>query len=193
MLVWDNLQNPRDVVVDPFGMDIIILIEFTGINIVLDILESVPLLDGFMYWCDWGTSKIEKAYMDGSNRISFIKGNLKWPNGLAIDYHNGRIFWTDAGTKAIESAKLDGSKREVFIGMYDLSAFSFLCTCLYMMICSVLAGTGLTHPFSLALFEDDVYWTDSKEKAIYKANKSSAQPVKLKWVTLFLQVDSVPL
>lgn len=70
-----------------------------------------------MYWSDWGDNpKIERAGMDGSSRITLIKDNLTWPNGLAIDHDAGKIYWADGGTKSIEFSNLDGSNRKVLIG-----------------------------------------------------------------------------
>lgn len=91
VLIWENLDRPRDIVVEPMG--------------------------GYMYWTDWGASpKIERAGMDASSRQVIISSNLTWPNGLAIDYGSQRLYWADAGMKTIEFAGLDGSRRKVLIG-----------------------------------------------------------------------------
>uniref|UniRef100_A0AAY4CGV2 EGF-like domain-containing protein n=1 Tax=Denticeps clupeoides TaxID=299321 RepID=A0AAY4CGV2_9TELE len=90
VLIWENLDRPRDIVVDPIG--------------------------GFMYWTDWGANpKIERAGMDASSRMVIISSNLTWPNGLAIDYHTERLYWADAGMKTIEYSNFDGSGRQVLI------------------------------------------------------------------------------
>ena len=91
LLIWDGLDRPRDIVVDPVG--------------------------GFMYWTDWGqTPKIERAGMDGTQRSVIVMSNLTWPNGLAIDHEGERLYWADGGTKAIEYATLDGKNRTILIG-----------------------------------------------------------------------------
>lgn len=70
-----------------------------------------------MYWSDWGEKpKIERAGMDGSDRIVLIRNNLTWPNGLAIDHTAGKLYWADGGTKSIEFTNLDGSNRKMLIG-----------------------------------------------------------------------------
>ena len=67
-----------------------------------------------MYWTDWGKKpKIEKAGMDGRDRVVLLRKNLTWPNGLAIDYEKNRLYWTDAGSKVIESSTLEGHDRKV--------------------------------------------------------------------------------
>jgi len=38
-----------------------------------------------MYWTDWGTQpKIERASLDGSDRIVVVSENILWPNGLTL-------------------------------------------------------------------------------------------------------------
>ncbi|CAG0879904.1 unnamed protein product [Darwinula stevensoni] len=83
--------------------------------------------------------------------------------GLDWDSNTGFIFWTDIQRHSISRALRNGTEQKDII--------------------TSNLRSGLTHPFSLALFENDVYWTDLKEKAIYKASKSSAQPIKLKTET----------
>ena len=54
----------------------------------------------YMYWTDWGVdARIERADMDGKNRVQIIKNNLGWPNGLTIDRPSHRIIWADARTE----------------------------------------------------------------------------------------------
>ena len=56
-----------------------------------------------MYWTDWGAHpKIERANMDGTERIQLIGTDLGWPNGMVVDTLSGRLFWGDAKTDKIE-------------------------------------------------------------------------------------------
>lgn len=65
-----------------------------------------------MYWSDWGDkTKIEKAGMDGSNRKVLIGKDLKWPNGLAIDFQRKKLYWVDGGTHKIEYCDFNGKGR----------------------------------------------------------------------------------
>lgn len=74
-------------------------------------------LGGYMYWSDWGDKpRIERAHMDGTNRIQIATDNLTYPNGLAIDHSAGKIYWTDGGSKSIVFANFDGSNRKVLLG-----------------------------------------------------------------------------
>ena len=68
-----------------------------------------------MYWTDWSESqqfksKIERSYMDGSNR-KVILGDLGLPNGLAFDFVQERLYWADAFKDRIERAELNGNDR----------------------------------------------------------------------------------
>ena len=83
-----------------------------------------------MYWAVWSTvlqvdvsgeeygGKIEKAYMDGTNREVFLYSHLQWPNGLTIDYYEKKLYWCDSYLHRIERISLDGSSREVCYRLY---------------------------------------------------------------------------
>lgn len=55
--------------------------------------------------------KIERAYMDGSQREMIISKGVTWPNGLAIDYPSRKLYWADAKQHAIECSNFDGTDR----------------------------------------------------------------------------------
>lgn len=56
-----------------------------------------------MFWTDWGeVPKIERANMDGTERMVMVNTSLGWPNGLALDYKEHKIYWGDAKTDRIE-------------------------------------------------------------------------------------------
>lgn len=78
LLVWQSLDQPRDIVLYPSS--------------------------ALMFWSQWDKSntKIERAGMDGSQRIVLHSTNLTYPHGLAIDFNEKRLYWSDAGTQRIE-------------------------------------------------------------------------------------------
>lgn len=56
-----------------------------------------------MYWTDWGQQpKIERANLDGTDRLVLVDTYLGWPNGLALDYSTGKLYWGDAKMDKIE-------------------------------------------------------------------------------------------
>ncbi|XP_075234347.1 putative vitellogenin receptor yl isoform X2 [Lycorma delicatula] len=104
--------------------------------------------EGLMYWSDWGDHPvIGRSGMDGSEVIDFVNDSLHWPNGIAIDYSNDRLYWVDAKLASIESIKLDATDRRKVL------------------------QEEIKHPFSIAVFEDSLYWSDWDGKVIETCNK----------------------
>ena len=99
-----------------------------------------------MYWSDWGTpAKIERASMDGANRRVLHNTDLHWPNAMTIDYHSQILYWIDAGTDRMEKSHVDGSNRQL------------------------LSTRHIYHPFSIAFFNGNLFWSDWHVKAILSA------------------------
>lgn len=46
-----------------------------------------------------------------------MRKNLKWPNGITIDFSNSRLYWVDGYSlyNHIESCDLNGRKRKVVV------------------------------------------------------------------------------
>ncbi|XP_060653408.1 LOW QUALITY PROTEIN: low-density lipoprotein receptor-related protein 6 [Drosophila nasuta] len=91
-----------------------------------------------LIWTDWGEyPKIERASMDGDplTRMTLVKDNVFWPNGLAVDLESELIYWTDGKFRFIDVMKLDGSNRRTIVN-------------------------NLKYPFSLTYFNNRLYWTD---------------------------------
>lgn len=104
--------------------------------------------NGIMYWSEWGSnSHILMAGMDGKNSSTLITENLEWPNSLSIDYANNRLYWIDSKLKVIESIRLDGTDRRIVLREIAKK------------------------PFSLAVFEDKLYWSDWLSNTIQSCNK----------------------
>ncbi|KTG33419.1 hypothetical protein cypCar_00008937 [Cyprinus carpio] len=79
-------------------------------------VDRASSLGRFLFWTDWGhIAKIERAYLDGTDRKVLINTDLGWPNGLTLDYDTRRIFWVDAHLDRIESSDLNGKLRQILI------------------------------------------------------------------------------
>ncbi|MCJ8746583.1 hypothetical protein PDJAM_G00143440 [Pangasius djambal] len=116
----------------------------------VDELRSLALLPqkGLMFWSETGDeAQIERAGMDGSNRRVLVRRSLRWPVGLAVDLLQNRLYWTDEKLRCIGSATLDGDDVKILQLMETLS------------------------PFSLSVFGDFVYWSDTRRGTIQKAQK----------------------
>ncbi|XP_038072278.1 uncharacterized protein LOC119740886 isoform X2 [Patiria miniata] len=100
--------------------------------------------NGHIYWTDWGsTGKIERADLNGNNRIEIINNDLRWPNGIAKD--GNYLYWCDAYLDKIERSDLSGNNRTLVV---DLSR------------------SGLIHPFDVAVYNNSVYWTDWHDHSV---------------------------
>ena len=99
---------------------------------------------------DWGqTPRILIMALDGSNKRDLVTENIVWPNGLAVDQITDRVYWADSKQDVIESVDLDGGDRRTILTSHP------------------------KHPFSLAVFEDSLYWSDWETQEIVSCNKAS--------------------
>lgn len=90
VLVWEEIDQPRAVTLDPRR--------------------------GYLFWSDWGEEpKIERAGMDGTERTVIINDHIEWPNGLTVDYDTSLLFWTDAKLRYIHHCLIDGSNRTILL------------------------------------------------------------------------------
>lgn len=74
--------------------------------------------------------------MDGQNRTVLHNTNLRWPNGITIDYSRQVLYWADASEDVLESSNVDGSNR------------------------MTLTASGLSHTFGVTFVNDVLFFTD---------------------------------
>ena len=87
--------------------------------------------------------------MDGSNHTVLHNTNLWWPNALTIDYTNQQLYWLDAAMDKIETSSVDGSNR------------------------LLLTTVHVYHPFSVAFYNNQLFWSDWELKAVLAAPLSN--------------------
>ena len=103
-----------------------------------------------MFWTDWGSDpKIERADMDGENKITVASNGLTQPFGITVDYDSLKIYWCDSGNNIIEYASLDGGGRTVLVQDVD----------------------GLLGVFSLTVSGSLLFWTDMETNSVYVTHK----------------------
>ena len=106
-----------------------------------------------MYWSDLiegGSSKIERASMDGTNR-QFLFGFLIQPNGLTVDIVEQKLYWCDTTQNTIVYASLTST------GISDVN--------------TLVLNTPLSQPLSLAVSGTSIYWTESGTDSIQTTHK----------------------
>lgn len=114
---------------------------------------------GLIFWTDSGSiPKIERAWMDGSKRRILVSDAISQPHGITIDYAmDHTIYWVDAKLNKIEMMKEDGSHRKL-----------------------VGSGDQFKHPYSLDVFESDLYWVTRDSGEVYRMDKfGRGVPVRL--------------
>ncbi|XP_071769720.2 low-density lipoprotein receptor [Centroberyx gerrardi] len=111
---------------------------------------AVDPVNNFMYWTDWGNeAKIEKSGLNGADRIALVTDNIVWPNGITLDMVNQRLYWVDSKMHTLSSIDVNGGTRHTLIFSED----------------------KLSHPLSLTVFEEKVYWTDVANSVVMSANR----------------------
>ncbi|XP_059395614.1 low-density lipoprotein receptor-related protein 2 isoform X3 [Carassius carassius] len=130
---------------------------------------------GIMFWSEiGGQAQIERSGMDGSDRKVVVSRGLERPVSVTVDTLTDRLYWTDEKLRCIGSATLDGEH----IKLLQLSEMPSL--------------------FSVAVFNDMVYWSDTHRRSVQGANKLTGknrkvllkrpgQPFDLKVVHALLQ------
>ncbi|KAJ8374708.1 hypothetical protein SKAU_G00052880 [Synaphobranchus kaupii] len=108
-----------------------------------------PLL-GFLFWADSGSSsRIERASMDGKDRMALVTSAIHSPVAISLDMPRGLLYWVDSGLRTISRVGLDGQHRKI-----------------------VVESNGyLDRPFGLAVFEGRVFWSDKDTHSLCSADK----------------------
>ncbi|CAL8117209.1 unnamed protein product [Orchesella dallaii] len=108
---------------------------------------------GWMYYALWRTQNptIEKAALDGGKRQLFV-GRVGRANGLTIDLEESFLYWTDIDQMIIERCSLDDPLRTRQIIQPARNGFK---------------------PFSLAQYQEYIYWSDMSSQTIQRAHKQS--------------------
>ncbi|RWS19225.1 low-density lipoprotein receptor-related protein 4-like protein, partial [Leptotrombidium deliense] len=105
--------------------------------------------NGVMFWTKWGKEPgIYTSSMDGSNLSALVKTEIVWPNCLTLHPVMERLYWSDAKLKRIEYYEFLNKHRHV-----------------------LLEFENVFHPYSMTLFEEKLFWTDSIAQTLVAANK----------------------
>ncbi|KAM4629850.1 low-density lipoprotein receptor-like [Polymixia lowei] len=108
-----------------------------------------PLL-GLVFWAESGSSpKIERARLDGKDRMTLVTSAIRNPVAISLDMPRQLLYWADQEKRTISRVSLEGRHRK-----------------------TVVESNGyLDRPVGLAVFEGRVFWSDELTSSICSANK----------------------
>uniref|UniRef100_A0A3Q2VAE9 Low-density lipoprotein receptor-like n=1 Tax=Haplochromis burtoni TaxID=8153 RepID=A0A3Q2VAE9_HAPBU len=98
---------------------------------------------------------IEKSGLNGADRTTLVKDNIVWPNGITLDMVNQRLYWVDSKLHSLSSIDVNGGARHSLI----------------------INEEKLSHPLSLTVFEEKVFWTDMNNAAVFSANRLTGSDI----------------
>lgn len=87
------------------------------LNSCTNFSNGLPSYFRHVFWTIWVSQHnqvsglIERANMDGSERIAIISNNLLGPMSITVDHVLNMIYWVDAKLNTLESADFQGLKR----------------------------------------------------------------------------------
>lgn len=101
-----------------------------------------------LFWTDSGKHCIERANMDGTNRMVLTDVNALRVHALTIDYTLRTLYWADAYLDYIGSMSYDGENRRQIVGRPHIA-----------------------QPFAITVFNNHLFFTDWIRHAVVKVDK----------------------
>ncbi|XP_023282321.1 low-density lipoprotein receptor-related protein 8-like [Seriola lalandi dorsalis] len=119
---------------------------------------AVDPLQGLLFWAQCGSfPKIERASLDGRDRITLVTSLIRHPVALSLDVPRQLLYWVDQGMRSISRVNLEGRERK-----------------------TVVESNGyLDRPLGLAVFEGFVYWSEEVTRSICRANKHNGRQLQV--------------
>uniref|UniRef100_A0A8C5HL45 Epidermal growth factor n=1 Tax=Gouania willdenowi TaxID=441366 RepID=A0A8C5HL45_GOUWI len=109
-----------------------------------------------LFWTDVGSQPaVERANLEGTDRVVIANTNLVSPTGLTIDFTEDQVFWCDQRKGLIESAALDGSDRRV------------------------ISENQVGRPFDLTVFEDSLWISDWERQQLRSVHKRTGRKLQV--------------
>lgn len=140
-ILSDNMQRPASLALDP--------------------------ITGYLFFTDLGNTgpgnnpRIERAYMDGSNRFDLKLKKILNPVGLTVDPVNQRLFWVDSHLDHLETVDYFGMNRQTVVSH----------------------RRNIPAPTSVSVFENLAFFTDITKQAVIRVNMydrlSGSAPITL--------------
>ena len=79
---------------------------------------AVDPVTGFIFWSDLGAmTRIERAGLDGDNRLVIVSDFIMRPEGLCVDTVQLNIYWLDIRLSSLSRCQYDGTNRKTLISL----------------------------------------------------------------------------
>lgn len=124
---------------------------------------------GYLFYTDWKPERpaIVRTNLDGTDvRVLIKKPQVKWPNGITIDFSTNRVYWIDGYKQYIGSCDVNGANFREMIKIDDRIDISFY----------------------IAVYKEAIYWDDSKNNILYKAEKNAEDNFNITSVSSNLKI-----
>lgn len=103
----------------------------------------------YLYWIDQGQfSKLERAFLNGSNRTVLVRTEIVTPTDLYVDSKTGDVYWSDNTKDRIEKCDWDGKNRVV------------------------IKSSNIPNPKSIFVIDNILYYADSRLRGVFSFNMS---------------------
>ncbi|XP_076116037.1 low-density lipoprotein receptor-related protein 6-like isoform X1 [Mytilus galloprovincialis] len=161
----NEAYKPYDMAIDPYSRVIywtdakrnvinITRLDGTSLGVVIEGDKEKPRsivlnpLKGHMYWVNMvQPPTIDRAAMDGTERMTLFSKALGKPGPLAVDVQNSRLYWADGNLNRIECSDLSGGNR------------------------IVLVDGQIASPKGMAVLGKYLYWIDRDHMLMSRADK----------------------
>uniref|UniRef100_A0A914EK76 EGF-like domain-containing protein n=1 Tax=Acrobeloides nanus TaxID=290746 RepID=A0A914EK76_9BILA len=126
----------------------------SSIAVITEDQIAVDPSKGLIFWTDQNKETIERASMDGNDRMTIA--NSIGPSCIALDIFDERVYWADYDTKTIASVDYNGNDWRNILHY----------------------RTHIKMIDSLAIFEEKLYWIDWHQGGVFVINKFNVTEVR---------------
>uniref|UniRef100_A0A8C4T9C2 Low-density lipoprotein receptor-related protein 2 n=1 Tax=Erpetoichthys calabaricus TaxID=27687 RepID=A0A8C4T9C2_ERPCA len=103
----------------------------------------------YLFWADYGQNpKIERSFLDGTNRTALVSSGILTPRGVAVDHQSGFVYWVDDSLDMIARIRPEGGETEI-----------------------VRYGSRYPTPYGITIFQNTMVWVDRNLKKVFQASK----------------------
>ncbi|WAR13590.1 LRP6-like protein [Mya arenaria] len=140
---------------------------------------AIDSLSRLLFFSDVGNGIISVISLENNRTAAVIDEGLQRPRAIALNKVHKKIYWTDWGDNPkIERSNYDGSDRDDIIYWADAGTWKIESANTDGSNRKVVALNLLSHLFGLALYKDNLFYTDWTQKSVMVLSTKSGQPAR---------------